>query len=347
MNVRIGDTVRFLNDIGGGKVVGFNGPSEVIVEMEDGFGFPYPISECVVVGSSSTTKPTEAKATANVVVPKKSADVIAQSHTSQRVVGPSELNIFLAFAPTDMQKLDFSDMDVSLVNNSDYTLFFSLLSKQDNKYKCLKSTMVSPYENLAIDKVKRGNLSILEHLKVQLIAFKGIGAFKSHSPIDRDITTRLVKFCKQSSFSFSPFLGCEAMSIDLTKQANIIEESEIDLMQQSLNKLSDKMNSGTPSKGPSASNSSMLEIDLHIDSLLDSTAGMSSGDMLEYQMDHFRKVMEENKKFNGRKIIFIHGKGDGVLRSSLERELKKMGRANKYQQASFKKYGYGAIMVII
>ena len=47
------------------------------------------------------------------------------------------------------------------------------------------------------------------------------------------------------------------------------------------------------------------------------------------------------------KIIFIHGKGDGVLRSSLERELKQRYRSCTYQDASFREYGFGATQVTI
>ena len=44
-----GDKVRFLSEVGGGKVAGFQGKDIVLVEDEDGFEIPMPINEVVVV----------------------------------------------------------------------------------------------------------------------------------------------------------------------------------------------------------------------------------------------------------------------------------------------------------
>src|SRR5690554_836752 len=50
----VGDTVRFLNTVGGGKVKGFQSKQIVIVEDEHGFDLPVLISECVVVEPADT-----------------------------------------------------------------------------------------------------------------------------------------------------------------------------------------------------------------------------------------------------------------------------------------------------
>ncbi|HCC52053.1 MAG TPA: DUF2027 domain-containing protein, partial [Porphyromonadaceae bacterium] len=48
------------------------------------------------------------------------------------------------------------------------------------------------------------------------------------------------------------------------------------------------------------------------------------------------------------KIVFIHGKGEGVLRAALEKELKTTYKhQSRFQDASFREYGYGATMVVI
>ena len=47
--MKIGDKVRFLSEMGGGKVAGFQGKNIVLVEDEDGFQIPTPINEVVVV----------------------------------------------------------------------------------------------------------------------------------------------------------------------------------------------------------------------------------------------------------------------------------------------------------
>ena len=57
--------------------------------------------------------------------------------------------------------------------------------------------------------------------------------------------------------------------------------------------------------------------------------------------------MEEYKNKKGQKIVFIHGKGDCVLRKSILQELKYKYKNYESQDASFREYGFGATMVII
>ncbi|HCF81364.1 MAG TPA: DUF2027 domain-containing protein, partial [Porphyromonadaceae bacterium] len=47
------------------------------------------------------------------------------------------------------------------------------------------------------------------------------------------------------------------------------------------------------------------------------------------------------------KIVFIHGKGDGVLKNTLLKEIKNKYKSCYYQDASFREYGFGATMVTI
>ena len=94
-------------------------------------------------------------------------------------------------------------------------------------------------------------------------------------------------------------------------------------------------------------NSAILEIDLHITELLDNTNGLSNADMLTYQLGKFREVMDQYALNNGQKIVFIHGKGDGVLRKAIEKDLKTRYKQHYFQDASFREYGFGATMVTI
>lgn len=57
--------------------------------------------------------------------------------------------------------------------------------------------------------------------------------------------------------------------------------------------------------------------------------------------------MLEHIKERGRRIVFIHGKGEGVLRNSIIKDLRTNFKQCQYQDASFCEYGYGATMVTI
>ena len=62
-------------------------------------------------------------------------------------------------------------------------------------------------------------------------------------------------------------------------------------------------------------------MDLHVDELLDTTAGLGNADILQVQMKEFNRVMNDNLKNKGVKIVFIHGKGEGVLRNAIQSHL--------------------------
>ena len=74
---------------------------------------------------------------------------------------------------------------------------------------------------------------------------------------------------------------------------------------------------------------------------------MSNADILNYQIDAFRKAMDENLRNKGTRIVFIHGKGEGVLRQAIMKELNYRYKGHDVQDASFREYGYGATQVTI
>ena len=91
----------------------------------------------------------------------------------------------------------------------------------------------------------------------------------------------------------------------------------------------------------------MEEVDLHINELIDYSEGMSNSEILQIQLDRFHFVIEQNKKNKGKKIVFIHGVGNGVLKNEIRKLLERKYKGLNYQDASFREYGFGATMVII
>lgn len=91
-----------------------------------------------------------------------------------------------------------------------------------------------------------------------------------------------------------------------------------------------------------------LVVDLHIEALVRSTAGMSNGEMLQLQLARLRRVMNENRLHKGRRIIFIHGVGTGRLKSEVQRILRREYNTTEVSDASYREYGMGgATMVVI
>ena len=70
----------------------------------------------------------------------------------------------------------------------------------------------------------------------------------------------------------------------------------------------------------SVSSDGSLTVDLHIEAIPGGT-GIPKGQHLQFQMETFRKVIRENISHRGRKIAFIHGIGDGILKAAIRKEL--------------------------
>lgn len=91
----------------------------------------------------------------------------------------------------------------------------------------------------------------------------------------------------------------------------------------------------------------MVEIDLHIHQLVDDDRGMEPYQIREIQMNHFERMMETAMREKRDKVIFIHGKGQGVLKNEIRKALEFYPECS-FRDAPFNIYGYeGATEVVI
>ena len=63
-----------------------------------------------------------------------------------------------------------------------------------------------------------------------------------------------------------------------------------------------------------------LTVDLHIERIPGSD-GIPEWAALDFQMNYFRQVLRQNLKHRGKRIVFIHGVGDGILAQAIRKEL--------------------------
>ncbi|MCM5663515.1 Smr/MutS family protein [Galbibacter mesophilus] len=89
-----------------------------------------------------------------------------------------------------------------------------------------------------------------------------------------------------------------------------------------------------------------MEVDLHIHKLTESTRGMTNFDMLNLQMDTAKHKLEFAIEKRIQKIVFIHGVGQGVLKTELEYLFGRYDNVTFYD-ADYKTYGLGATEVYI
>ena len=373
-SMKIGDKVRFLSEVGGGVVTGFRGKDIVLVEDADGFDIPMPVRECVVIETDDYNIPTSASKAAKKRAEEQSAarTVVATSKpassasgSGQRVERPVEprisvyrqpemkggdvLNVYLAFVPEDIKAVSTTPFEAYLVNDSNYCMYYTYLSAEGKSWTVRSHGLIEPNTKLLLEEFEKSELNDRERAAVQLVAFKDNRSFAMKPAVNVEIRIDTVKFYKLHTFRESDFFEQPALVYDIVKddvptrqvfvsaeelQSVLIQKKEVDKPKsQSIVKRGGK--------------NEILEIDLHINELLDDTRGMGNAEILNYQLDKFREVMERYKTKREQKIVFIHGKGDGVLRKALIDELKRKYSNCRYQDASFQEYGFGATMVTI
>lgn len=86
------------------------------------------------------------------------------------------------------------------------------------------------------------------------------------------------------------------------------------------------------------------EIDLHIESLTDSHKGLSNAEIINKQMNAFKVFLNKARIKRMRKIVAIHGVGEGVLKYEVRAYLDKLDDV-KYYDADYGEYGKGATTI--
>lgn len=298
--------------------------------------------------------------------------------------GGNVLNAYLAFVPEDAKEITSTRFDTYFVNDSNYYMQYTYLTAEGNTFTLKSQGEVEPNTKVYIEDFGKEDLNQLGQVAIQVLAYKKDKPFVLKPTVDCHFRIDSVKFYKLHTFVENDFFEEPALLYTIIE--NDKEINPLSLNARKLKEKMYEADKEQPVTKPNAAESRILGkidldkdkeyirrygkshtdkkqgnpmivkrrgdedvivIDLHADSLLDSTKGMNAADILHYQIDYFKSVMEDYKKDRGQKIIFIHGKGEGVLRQAVIHELNYRYKSCQYQDASFQEYGYGATQVTI
>ena len=352
MSMKIGDKIRFLNNVGGGIVRRFEGKDKVIVEDENGFDYPVFIQECVLVDEAPQVRPAyqpkpTLKVEQKVDAPKaKKPEVVEPVETKEG----EQLNTYLAFLPLDEKNFQQTRFESYLINDSNYYLFFNYMNRSFNSWTSRYNGIIEPNTRIFLEEFGKDELNSLERVCVQYIAFKKDKPYSLKNSVSVELRIDTVKFYKLHCFMANPFFEDDAMVYPLVKNDLPLREmlvSTTDLQDA----MQEKIRLERKEKQPlvkKQNKPTVVEIDLHAGALLDTLVGLDNSDILQYQLKTFHNEMKKYASKKGQKIVFVHGKGNGVLRRAIEKELNTKYKASaRFQDASFKEYGFGATLVSI
>ena len=379
--MKIGDKVRFLSEVGGGRVSGFQGKDIVLVEDEDGFEIPTSVHDVVVVeqddyamgkmisAKMEAQQKAEEHAATELHQGSRSIKSILNDHDEQTDMhvdeydaadreitfrapvqereGGNKLSAYLAFVPVEIKEITHTRFETYIVNDSNYYIHYSYLVAEGNAWTLKSVGEVEPNTKLFIEEFGREVLNDMGRIGVQLTAYKKDKPFLLKPAIDVQFRIDPVKFYKLHVFEENEFFEQPSLLFTIVDNDEVARPLVVDSKRLKEQMYKDEKIIAHEGKKKRQKDDGTLVIDLHADELLETTAGMNAADILHYQLDVFKKTMDENKKKIGQKIVFIHGKGEGVLRHALVHELNYRYKSCTYQDASFQEYGYGATQVTI
>lgn len=381
--VKIGDRIRFLNASGGGIVRRIE-KKIAWVEGDDGFELPTPLSECVVINSDDTFAPAyktpaekrEQEELAQREKQKSKAQHItaagATAHLPQKDLQPQPspiidrpggdlINLHLAYLPVEYEHFGSVPYELYVVNESNYTLSLIYSARSKNgRYHLRYQGSVEPDTRTFIEEFSANEINEIEYGIFQFIPYKTHKGYEVLQPYSIEVRLDGVKLFKRHCFKENPFFDEDAIIHTLIEKGKSITGSNASKeIEPPAEKRKDRSGSlefkkmqdtAVPQKSSISkpNKQSQVEVvDLHASALLEDCSGMTPHEILLFQIKTLEKEINKRIGNKGDRIIFIHGKGQGVLRDSIIRTIERKYKTLSYRDASFQEYGFGALEVSI
>ncbi len=355
-----------MNDVGGGVVVRIIDKQMVEILSDDDFEVPVLASELVKISTHEQTafvdddtddefefeNVRQMQEAEDTTEEDNEADETTYENSIIEIEGNDELKLYLAILPQQADKPTAANMDLYLINDSNYQAQTIVSEVQDNFANMQWRDVLEANTKVKIATYTHQQLNDFPTLRFQFLFFR-YGRFESIAPLEKNITVKSQKFYKKGSFVENDFFEEDAIIIkinedDLDAAINQYSDEDFRRMAQE-KKAADAQAKRLGEKFKvKASQSGIKEVDLHIHELIDNYVGMSNAEMLNIQMETFHRELSHGLKNNDiKKMVFIHGIGSGTLKNELRKALTKDYPQLYFQDASFKEYGFGATLIII
>lgn len=261
-NIKVGDTIRYLNASGGGVVKRIE-RGVAWVEGPDGFELPTPIHECVVVDSRDTFVPAykppvvkrQEPAVQQPAKPDKSSTPAATPATPEVVdsadqdlsfvaplskgpwfdrSGGEQLQVHVAYLPVSYEHFGQSPYETYLINESNYHLLFTYSTTTSaGGYKLRSAGVLEPDMRVLVEEFDASEINDHAVSHFQFIAYKPERTYRSMPPVERQVRMDVVKLVKRHAFRENPFFDEDALVIpvleayDGTQQAPAEEPAPV------------------------------------------------------------------------------------------------------------------------
>ena len=346
--LNVGDKVKFLNASGGGVVARIIDSRMVSILIEDGFEIPTMISELIRIDSKDPAG-RFFEAHYNIDMPKEipqEEDTVDDRlrHLPHHLTADRKSeDIYLAFVPHDQKWLITGQVDIYLINNTSYDVLYNIFGKTPlGHYNGVDYGSIFPGSKLLLDTINREQLTHWTDGCLQFLFHKQqtrsvLPPFNSEYSVDGK------KFFKEGNYRDHPMIQAKGIVVKVLSLSTHFREEGQKEEEAKAQKAAVK-NESLIMKYLVAPREA--EVDLHIHELVDDPSNLEKAEILEFQRNFFIKCLDSAIASHFMKVIFIHGVGNGILRTSLIDHLKKQEGIG-YFDAPMSKYGVGALEVRI
>lgn len=313
MKFKLGDFVRFVDERIEGYITRIIDEQTVAVTDQDDFEIPVRISQITWVHGHEPAD-------------RKSGPAEEQSGTAESF---RQKGIYLAVAPDERTA---SVVHFHLLNQTSFQLLATVKTEKDKKFKGEFSGELTPD---TITKVFSASLSEMDKwpgFHIQILLFT-----------PGDLPPSIPLFISQK-FRAKDFAGAKK-PIAFHKQAGWLIRLDEAGMIIDAQKLKESFHK--PAEEKKQIENPGKEVDLHIEKLRDDYQFLNSNEIINIQLDFFKRSLEAAIVHKLDSIIFIHGTGNGVLKNEIHKLLGKHPQVKTFMDARKEKFGYGATQVVL
>ncbi len=344
MKLKTGDRVKFLNDVGGGILTAFLDKNKAMVQTTDGFELPVMINELI---ADTGNFPSDEKPE-TTPEPVKTIEIKAPVKKSPEPALPKTLNTDEELVFAILPKPRSSDLYAYMVNNSSYHIYYVITTHGEEETLLFDQGNMDSRTQMKIRKFLPDNLNRIIRFNIQVLFYQD-NFFVPREPISLAVFMNPSDVYSGKALIDNDYFDRNALIfsiVNFKKKTGFASEGGVDVTKL----LDEKQRSEKPepiSREIKKTKNEPEEVDLHIEEITDNISGLSNSEIIDLQMARFKIALDTALLHKTKRIVFIHGVGNGKLKFTLRKALDEKFPDLHYQDASFKEYGYGATMVII
>ncbi len=313
MKYKLGDFVRFVDERREGYITRIFDEDMIGVTGNDDFEIPVLASKVTTVHGHKST-----------AIESQAFDEVRDASVEFNTKG-----IFVAVASD--QRIA-SVVHFHLVNETSFQLLLTLTTEKLNKFKGEYAGIIAPKSTAKIFSAPLQDIQIWPAFHFQALYYTA-----------QNIALNPPLVYKEN-FKAKDFSGSKKLVPLLKEQAWLIQIDQPDLVIDA-QKLKESF--FKPAEEKQEIEKPTHEVDLHIEKLRDDHQFLSSAEILNIQLNAYKKALDAAIVHKLPAVTFIHGVGNGTLKNELHKLAGKHPQVQTFMDARKEKFGYGATKLLL